>query len=199
MKKRSLNRLISAITSSVFLFSVYHCFPNSIIKTNSLTPSATISASSHISAKYSEITENPFDRQDDMEVPYEGKQWIQPKEWNCPIIKPKDYKGSIMLYFDRIGIDPQYAKGTVQRIYCSITGATEPVSHIKFHLFYDTRLKVKENSNGEVITTGKALQGFTTGSAMVEEGQLVFYAYSNDTMLSSGSIFTIDFIVPENA
>ena len=199
MKKRSLNRFISAITSSVLLFSVYHCFPNSTIKTDSITPSATISASDHIYDGSDVIIENPFNKQDDMEVPYDSTSWRQPKEWNCPTIKPKDYEGGIMLYFDKIGLDPEYARGKVQRVYFSITGATEPVSQIKFHVFYDTRLKVKKNSNGEVITNGKALQDFTTGSSMVEEGQLVFYAYSDDTMLNNGSIFTIDFIVPENA
>ena len=199
MKKRFLHRFISAITSLGFLFSVYHFFTDNMIKTNSITPLATISAGDHISAVSGEVYENPFNRQDDAEVPYDRKSWIQPREWNSPTIDPRNYKGGIMLFFDKLGLEPDYAKGKVQRIYFSITGATEPVSHIKFHIFYDTRLTVKENSNGEVITTGKALQDFTTGSSMVEEGQLVFYAYSDDTMLNNGSIFTIDFIVPENA
>ena len=35
---------------------------------------------------------------------------------------------------------------------------------------------------------------------MVKEGQLVFYATSStDKLLSAGCIFTVDFIVPENA
>ncbi len=104
-----------------------------------------------------------------------------------------------MLFFDKIGLEPENARGNVQRIYFSITGATEPVSHIKFHIFYDTRLTVKENSNGDVITTGKGLKEFTTGSSMIEEGQLVFYVYSKDTMLNASCLFTIDFIIPENA
>lgn len=145
-------------------------------------------------------TENPFNKQDDKEVIYDGSCWVQPKEWNVPIINPRNYEGGIMLFFDKIGLEPGYANGKTQRIYFSLTGATEPVSLIKFHVFYDTRLTVKEDSNGEVITAGKALKGFTTGSSMMEDGQLVFYAYSNDnTLLSKGSIFTIDFIVPENA
>ena len=98
MKGRSLNRFISAITSSVLLFAVYHCFPNSIIKKNSITPSTTISASDHISAEY---VDNHFNRQDDTEVPYDRTSWVQPKEWNCPAVKPKDYEGGIMLFLTR--------------------------------------------------------------------------------------------------
>ena len=192
MKKRSFNRFISAITSFAFVFSFFHCFSDRIIKTNSILTSATVTASES-------VTENPFNYQDDEEVPYDRRSWVQPREWNSPKIDPKDYKGGIMLYFDKIGLEPEYAKGTVQRVYFSITGATEPVSHIKFHVFYDTRLTVKENSNGEVMNAGKAVQDFTTGSAMVEEGQLVFYAYSHENQLTNGSLFTIDFIVPENA
>lgn len=195
MKKRSLNRFISAITSLVLSFSVYNCFQNRSIEANSL--SASTAAAANGNTDY-EGTENPFNHQDDMEVPYEGKGWVQPKEWNCPTINPKDYKGGIMIYFDKIGLEPE-SRGKVQRVYFSVTGATEAVSHIKFHIFYDTRLTVKENSNGEVITTGKGLNSFTTGSAMVREGELVFYASSEDTMLSKSCLFTIDFVVPENA
>jgi len=160
---------------------------------------ASRSTNESANAAYDERLENPYNKQDDMEVAYDGSRWRQPKEWNTPTINPKDYKGGIMLYFDKIGLEPEYAQGKVQRIYFSITGATEPVGYIKFHVFYDTRLKVKENSNGEVITPGNALKGFTTGSSMIEEGQLVFYAYSENTMLSDSSLFTIDFVVPENA
>lgn len=188
MKKRRLNRFISALTSFALVFSLYHCFPNTIIKKSSVSHSAA-----------AEKTENPFDKQDDMEVPYDKKSWIQPREWNSPTIDPKNYNGGIMLFFDKLGLEPEYAKGAVQRVYFSITGATEPVSCIKLHVFYDTRLTVKENSNGEVMSAGKAVQGFTTGSAMVEDGQLVFYAYSAENKLTNGSLFTIDFIVPENA
>ena len=173
MKKTVINRLISVMTILTFILSVYWCFPESIAKINSLSASETAAASNGTVA---EGIENPFNKQDDMEVPYDSKSWIQPKEWNMPRIKPSDYKGGIMLYFDKIGLEPENARGNVQRIYFSITGATEPVSRIKFHIFYDTRLTVKENSNGEVITTGKGLKEFTTGSSMIEEGQLVFYA-----------------------
>ena len=41
---------------------------------------------------------------------------------------------------------------------------------------------------------------FTSGSAIVKEGELAFYAYSNkDISVDKRCIFTIDFIVPENA
>lgn len=41
----------------------------------------------------------------------------------------------------------------------------------KFHIFYDTRLKVKPNSNGNVIKAGSAFANFSAGSAMAEKGQ----------------------------
>ncbi len=145
-------------------------------------------------------TENPCNKQDDTEVSYDRKCWKQPPEWNCPTIDPKNYQGGIMVYFDKIGMEPENARGKVQRIYCSITGAAEPVNTMKFHIFYDTRLTVKPNADGNLINPGKAVTGFTTGSAMVEEGQLVYYAYSDtDILLDHGSLFTIDFFIPENA
>ncbi|MBE6864067.1 MAG: hypothetical protein E7495_05810 [Ruminococcus flavefaciens] len=196
MKKRLINRLITVVTSLAIVLLINTCFPNNIIDTNSVTSST----SSDSFAVSETETENPFNYQDDNIVEYNRKSWVQPSEWNCPKIDPKNYNGSIMLYFDRIGLEPEYSKGKVQRVYFSMTDATEPVSSIKFHFFYDTRLKVKPDSNGNYITARDGLNGFTTGSAMVEEGQLVFYATSStDKLLSAGCIFTVDFIVPENA
>lgn len=195
MKKRLLTRFISLITSLALALSLYYYFPDSIIKANStdLTEAESVADVSDT------ISDNPFDKQDDMEVPYDRTRWVQPKDWNTPKIDPRDYDGGIMLYFDKIGLELEYAKGKVQRVYFSITGATEPVSYIKFHVFYDTRLTVKENSAGKFITAGKGLNGFTTGSAKIEDGQLSFYAYGEDTLLDHSCLFTIDFIVPENA
>ena len=73
---------------------------------------------------------------------------------------------------------------------------------MKFHIFYDTRLTVKKNSKGEAVAPGKGISEnpFTSGSAIVKEGELAFYAYSNkDISVDKRCIFTIDFIVPENA
>lgn len=135
-----------------------------------------------------------------MEVPYDGRRWIQPADWNCPTVNPRDYDGGIMVFFDKIGLEPDNTRGKTQRVYCSVRGAAEPVSQMKFHVYYDTRLTVKENAEGEVMNKGKAVTDFTTGSAMVEEGQLSFYAYSDhDIALNNGSLFTIDFIIPEDA
>lgn len=150
-------------------------------------------------AASAENYENPFDKQDDKEVPYDGTRWIQPVEWNVRTVNPRDYDGGIMLFFDKIGLDPDKAPGKVQRFYFSVRGATEKVGLIKFHIYYDTRLKIKKNSNGEVITPGKALEGFSTGSSMIKDGQLAFYGYSDDTELSNSSILTIDFIIPDDA
>lgn len=144
--------------------------------------------------------ENPFNKQDDAEVPYDRTRWVQPPEWNCPRIDPKDYDGGIMVYFDKLGLEPENSHGKVQRIYCSVTDAAEPINCLKFHIFYDTRLTLQPDRNGDVVTPGKAVSNFTTGSAMLEEGQLAYYAYSSDDIaLGSGSLFTLDFIIPENA
>jgi hypothetical protein len=171
------------------------CYTLSAAAATASVPSAAISAVTSYENSY-----NPCNKQNDMEVPYDGSRWVQPVEWNVPTIRPNDYKGGIMLFFDKIGLDAGYANGKVQRIYFSVRGVTEPVSLIKFHIFYDTRLTVKENSNGEVVNSGKAVKDFSTGSAMVEEGQLAFYAYSDENiLLDNGSLFTIDFIIPEDA
>lgn len=153
----------------------------------------------HVSAAY-EGSENPCNRQDDTEVQYDGKRWVQPADWNCSAVDPRDFEGWIMIFADKIGLDLKDAPGKVQRIYVSLVGPTEPVSMMKFHMFYDTRLKIKNNSKGEVVTPGKAVTDFTTGSALVKDGEIAFYAYSDkDVVIDRGSLFTIDFIVPENA
>ncbi len=144
--------------------------------------------------------ENYFNKQDDKEVKYDSSYWIQPPSWNTPKIDPRDFDGWVMLFADKIGLEPEYAHGKVQRVYFSLLGVETPVSTMKFHIFYDTRLKVVENYKGELITPGKAVEGFTTGSAMVEEGQLAFYAYSDTAVpIEKASLFTIDFRVPEDA
>lgn len=146
------------------------------------------------------LDHNPCNDQDNTEVPYDGSNWLQPPEWDCPIIDPRDYTGSIMLFFDKIGLDYESARGHTQRVYVSVVGAKDPVSMMKFHIFYDTRLSVKENSKGEYVNPGRALESFTTGSKMVEDGELVFYAYSSkDVQLDTGCLFTIDLTIPENA
>lgn len=144
-------------------------------------------------------SENPFNKQDDAEVPYDRSRWIQPVDWNTPTVDPRDYEGGVMLFFDKIGLEPEYAPGKIQRVYFSCIGAEEPVNNVKFHFFYDTRLTVVKNTKGNVITPGKALADFTTGSAMIEEGQIAFYAVSNEAKSVKGCIFTIDFLVPEDA
>ena len=141
---------------------------------------------------------NPFNKQDNKEVKYDPSPWKQSKNW----IDPKGYNGGIMLYTDKIGLQPEYARGKVQRVYISVTNEDVPVNMMKFHIFYDTRLTVKKNSKGEAVAPGKGISEnpFTSGSAIVKEGELAFYAYSNkDISLDKRCIFTIDFIVPENA
>ena len=193
--KKAIRRLISALTGFAAALSVCCCFPGNTTRADSED-----TLSSAVYTQEYEGIENPFDRQDDKEVPYDRSRWVQPADWNTPRIDPRDYDGGIMLFMDKIGLEPEYARGKVQRVYFSIVGATEPVSLMKFHLFYDTRLTVKENSKGEVLTPGSKLSGFTTGSAMIREGQLVFYAYSPENILVEDKcIFTIDFIVPEDA
>ncbi len=141
---------------------------------------------------------NPFNKQDNKEVKYDPSPWKQSKNW----IDPKGYNGGIMLYTDKIGLQPKYARGKVQRVYISVANEDVPVNMMKFHIFYDTRLTVKKNSKGEAVAPGKGISEnpFTSGSAIVKEGELAFYAYSNqDISVDKRCIFTIDFIVPENA
>ena len=141
---------------------------------------------------------NPFNKQDNKEVKYDPSPWKQSKNW----IDPKGYNGGIMLYTDKIGLQPKDARGKVQRVYISVANEDVPVNIMKFHIFYDTRLTVKKNSKGEVVAPGKGISEnpFTSGSAMIKEGELAFYAYSNqDISVDKRCIFTIDFIVPENA
>ena len=141
---------------------------------------------------------NPFNKQDNKEVKYDPSPWKQSKNWT----DPKGYNGGIMLYTDKIGLQPEYARGKVQRVYISVANEDVPVSMMKFHIFYDTRLTVKKNSKGEAVAPGKGISEnpFTSGSAIVKEGELAFYAYSNkDISVDGRCIFTIDFIVPENA
>ncbi len=142
---------------------------------------------------------NPFNKQNDEEVPYDGSKWVQPVYWNVPHINPRDYKGGTMLFFDKISMDPECVQGKVQRVYFSVHGITEPVNMVRFHIFYDTRLKVKMNSDGKPVTNGKSFKDFTTDSVLIEEGQIVYYAYSETASSENGSIFTVDFIIPENA
>ena len=141
---------------------------------------------------------NPFNKQDNKEVKYDPSPWKQSKNW----IDPKGYNGGIMVYIDKIGLQPEYARGKVQRVYISVANEDVPVNMMKFHIFYDTRLTVKKNSKGEAVAPGKGISEnpFTSGSAMIKEGELAFYAYSNqDISVDKRCIFTIDFIVPENA
>ena len=141
---------------------------------------------------------NPFNKQDNKEVKYDPSPWKQSKNWT----DPKGYNGGIMVYIDKIGLEPKYARGKVQRVYISVANEDVPVNMMKFHIFYDTRLTVKKNSKGEAVAPGKGISEnpFTSGSAMIKEGELAFYAYSNqDISVNKHCIFTIDFIVPENA
>ena len=52
---------------------------------------------------------NPFNKQDNKEVPYNPSPWKQSKNWT----DPKGYNGGIMLYVDKIGLQPEYARGKV--------------------------------------------------------------------------------------
>ena len=148
---------------------------------------------------YNEGAENPYNKQDDKMVKYDGSKYVQPPYWNEPHIDPRDYDGGVMLFFDMIGLEPEYAKGKVQRVYFSAVGIEEPVNMARFHMFYDTRLKVKPNSDGKPVTNGTLLKDFTTDSVLIEEGQIEYYAYSETAAYEKGSIFTVDFIVPEDA
>ncbi len=189
--RKGITYMIIKKTASAFLSCLLAC---------AFAGTAAFAPVRHISAAAYEGSENPCNRQDDKEVPYDRHSWVQPADWNAPAFDPRDYEGWIMIFADKIGLDLKDAPGKVQRIYVSLVGPTENVSMMKFHLFYDTRLKIKNNSKGEVVTPGKAVTDFTTGSSLVKDGEIAFYAYSDkDVVIDRGSLFTIDFIVPETA
>lgn len=144
-------------------------------------------------------TENRYDKQDDQEVSYDKTKWVQPSDWGDAEIDLSEFKGGLILFFDKVGIPADYARGTVYRMYCSVFDVKEPVEMIRLHIFYDTRLKVQENSNGSVITPGRMFKGFLTGSSVIQEGELEFFAYSPDSQIEDGTLFTIDFLIPEDA
>ena len=68
---------------------------------------------------YNEGAENPYNKQDDKMVKYDGSKYVQPPYWNEPHIDPRDYDGGIMLFLDKIGLEKEYAKGNAQRVYFS--------------------------------------------------------------------------------
>ncbi|MBO4391060.1 MAG: hypothetical protein J5825_09425 [Lachnospiraceae bacterium] len=146
-------------------------------------------------------TENPYNKQDNTEVPYDSSKWVQPAEWNTPQINPRDFEGYVMIFADKIGLEPDYAPGTTQRVYVSYVGETVPVNQMKFHFFYDTRLKVKCNSKNEPVSPGSKMVEFTMTSKIIEEGQIAIAAYSpeNVDLGEKRGLFTIDFIIPEDA
>ena len=84
---------------------------------------------------------------------YDPSPWKQSKNW----IDPKGYNGGIMVYMDKIGLQPEYARGKVQRVYISVANEDVPVNMMKFHIFFDTRLTVKKNSKGEAVAPGKGI------------------------------------------
>ena len=173
-------RFTSIVTALVMLLTAVIFLPCSTVKAGA------------------ESRENPFDKQDDKEVVYDRSKWIQPPEWNCPTIDPRDYEGHTMLFVDKIGVDDK-AAGKKQRIYFSICNAEDPVSMMKFHVFYDTRLKVELSDKGKPMHPGNAIAGFTNDSAVIEDGQLAFYAYSpTDVKLDHGTLFMVDFVIPED-
>lgn len=75
MKKEIIERIISVITGTVTVSSASQCFHESIITADSGTDPALSAAVSD------KKTENPCNKQDDKEVIYDGKSWIQPMEW----------------------------------------------------------------------------------------------------------------------
>ena len=183
MENKLLNRFISAITSLALVLSIYNCFSDSITNTYAVTLT-TLEKNAAVSA---EGSENPFDKQDDREVPYDKTRWVQPTEWNAPTFDPRDYEGGLMIYFDKIGLEPEYAPGKVQRVYCSITGATEPVSYVKFHIFYDTRLTVRGKLQRRGDNPGKGIKriyhGFGKGGGRTACLLCIWRGYSAEPKL----------------
>ena len=78
-------------------------------------------------------TENPYNKQDNTEVAYDRSKWVQPPEWNTPPINPRDFEGYVMIFADKIGLEPEDAPGKPQRVYVSIVGDLVPVNQMKLH------------------------------------------------------------------
>ena len=83
-----------------------------------------------VSAEY---VYNPYNKQDNAEVAYDSSKWVQPPEWNTPQINPRDFEGYVMIYADKIGLEPEDAPGKPQRVYVSIVGDLVPVNQMKLH------------------------------------------------------------------
>ena len=148
--------------------------------------------------------DNPCDKQDNKEVPYDGSKWIQPTKWDLDPIDPDEYTGNAKVWFDKVTIPYDEAaekakKGEPITVNLNVSGAANTVFMIIFHrVFHDTRLKVVPNYNGKVLTKGGALIDFDEIIANHYDGQYEFSALARDDILRDGVIFSIDLKLPEN-
>lgn len=151
--------------------------------------------------------DNGCDKQDNKEVKYgtSSMTWEQPAKWNVPKIDPSTYTGSAKVYFDKVTLPYDKAAamakaGTVQTINLNVEGAAGTVNAVGFHTFYDTRLTIVDNEDGDKMTGGNAVKGFSESQVVIgnEGGQLNYVASAGGNKLKDGVIFSIDFKLPTN-
>ena len=151
--------------------------------------------------------DNGCDKQDNKEVKYgtSSMKWEQPAKWNVPTIDPSTYTGSAKVYFDKVKLPYDKAAamakaGTVQTINLNVEGAAGTVNAVGFHTFYDTRLTIVDNEDGDKMTGGNAVKGFSESQVVIgtEGGQLNYVASAGGNKLKDGVIFSIDFKLPTN-
>ncbi|MCR5543287.1 MAG: Ig-like domain-containing protein [Eubacterium sp.] len=141
-------------------------------------------------------SENPFNKWDNQEVPYDGSKWVQPKNWSGTI-DPDDYTGNARITVSQIVLSPDMA-GTTQQIDFNVSDAAATVGTLGFHIYHDTRL-TPEKVNYSYINRGDSLKKFSTSETMLQNGIFVFNAFASSDSLADGTMFSIKFNVPADA
>lgn len=150
---------------------------------------------------------NPFNLQNNKEVPYDGTKWEQPSDWRDEKIDLNGYTGNEKVWFDKITITENEAKYMVKNripkiIDLNVSGAAGKVSTIGFHTYYDTRLTIKyiDEKNKEFAESGDAIKKDFTGMwSMISDGKYNFVVSSSGDNLKDGVIYSVDFYLPDNA
>lgn len=175
------DRLLALITAFMTVFAML-----------TLLPAAVVQAAAE-GGRY-----NYCDKQDNKEAEYDGSYWKQPDRWKADYIDPTKYTGDVRIWFDKVTLKSNEARGKVQRIYCHVTGASYKVNSVSLHILYDTRLTPKRNYV-RYVTNGNSLRAFASVEGNFEPGVLELIATCNLNSLVDGNLFYIDFKLPDDA
>lgn len=178
MKKK---RLVSLAAAFMMIFTLL-----------TLVPVAALDASAQ------DYTFNYCDIQDNKEAPYDGSYWIQPPKWNAEPIDPSEYTGDAKIWFDKVEVKSTEARGKVQRIQCYVSGAERKVNTVSLHILYDTRLTPIMKID-RYVNLGDALCAFASVDGNFEPGVLELVATNNINYLFDGTMFYVDFKLPDDA